>query len=180
MRVFYALSVPPAIDQYCTNIVDSLKKRHEFDNVRWTQPELLHITLRFHAKIDEEVLEKINTLLHQQLPHYQSVSLTTRQLLFLPRKKPHLLAWGILLNGELAGLVRLMNEATLAAGIPLEKRPFLGHVTLGRFNETTAHDIITLPNLKNIEAKGSQIVLYKSEPATTGSVYTPLDHFELK
>jgi len=179
MRVFYALSLPQLMENFCLSIIDSLKSKREFSDVRWSHPDLLHITLRFHANIDEAQLNQINTLLDEQLIHYKTISLSTRRLLLLPHKKPHLIAVAINLNEGLAGLVRLINEATLAAGIPLEKRPYLGHITLGRFNESTVHNQIILTDIKTIADTANHVVLYQSEPTDKGSVYTPLKHFEL-
>lgn len=180
MRAFYALTLPHFMENFCLGLIDSLKNRREFKEVRWTERDLLHITLRFHANIDEAPLNQINALLREQLPTYNSFTLSTRRLLLLPHKRPHLIAVAINLNKELAGLVHLINEATLAAGIPLEKRPFLGHITLGRFNESTPYEDIILTDVKTIEDKASHVVLYKSEPTEKGSVYTPLEHFDLQ
>jgi 2'-5' RNA ligase len=98
----------------------------------------------------------------------------------LPPRKPHILGLAIHLNQALANLVRVINQAHSSVGIDLEKRPFLAHITLGRFNESTQHEDFILNAVKSIEDKAHQVVLYKSEPTETGSVYTPLETFEMK
>lgn len=180
MRVFYALTLPPRVQQYCSLLINSLQKNPQFKQVRWTPPEYLHITLRFHSQIDAEQLDKINTLLHEQLPNYAPPNIATRRYLLLPTRKPHLLALGVHLSEALAGLVRTINQAHSTVGIDLEKRPFLPHITLGRFNESTPHENIILNSVKGVEESTHEMVLYKSEPTDTGSVYTILDSFQLK
>ena len=165
---------PSLIEQHCLYLINSLKTQQEFKYCRWTKPEHLHITLRFHGKIEEEKLTEINALLTETLPHCESVTLSTRRLMLLPNRKPHMIVLAIHLNEELARLVRMINDAHTAEGIPLEKRPFLAHITLGRFNEATMHENFILPSVKTIVGKANQVVLYKSEPTEIGSVYSPL------
>lgn len=177
MRAFYALTLPTLLEQHCLYVINMLKTQHEFNYCRWTKPEHMHITLRFHAKIEEEKLTEVNALLAKTLPHCESVTLSTRRLLLLPHRKPHMIVLAIHLNEELAKLVRVINDAHTAAGIPLEKRPFLAHITLGRFNESTMHEDFVLNSVKTIEGKADNVVLYKSEPTETGSNYMPLQTF---
>ena len=179
MRVFYALTLPPLLQEHCLYLINSLKTRHEFKTLRWTDPEHLHITLRFLGQVEESQLAKINTLLHEQIPLCESITLSTRRLLLLPPRKPHILGLAIHLNQALANLVRVINQAHSSVGIDLEKRPFLAHITLGRFNESTQHEDFILNAVKSIEDKANRVVLYESEPTESGSVYTPLDTFDL-
>jgi 2'-5' RNA ligase len=180
MRVFYAMTLPSPIKDYCLDLIHSLKTQHQFKYCRWTNPENLHITLRFNGQIDEETLSKINAQLTENLTHCESVTLSTRRIILFPNKKPHLIAVAIHLNEELAHLVRVVNEAHSAAGIPLEKRPFVAHITLGRFRETMMPENFSLHSVKTVDGIGDEIVLYKSEPTESGSQYTLLTRFQLK
>jgi RNA 2',3'-cyclic 3'-phosphodiesterase len=180
MRVFYALILPELIHEHCLYLINKLKTQHEFKHIRWTLPQHLHITLRFHGDIELTQLRTMNTLLHEQLANCDAVELATRRLLLFPTRKPHILAMAIHLNESLARVVRVINEASSAVGIALEKRPFLAHVTLGRFHDPILHEEFLLESVKTVEAKANQIVLYQSEPTDSGSVYTILENFELK
>jgi 2'-5' RNA ligase len=180
MRVFYALTLPELIHEHCLYLINKLNTRHEFKNVRWTLPEHMHITLRFHGNIELEQLATMNTLLHEQLANCNAVELATRRLLLFPARKPHILALAIHLNEGLARIVRVMNEASSTVGIALEKRPFLAHVTLGKFLEPILHEGLALESVKTVADKANQVVLFQSEPTELGSVYTILENFQLK
>lgn len=180
MRAFYALTLPPLIQEHCVYIINSLKDRHEFKHIRWTKSENMHVTLRFHAHIEEVQLEELNNLLSHSLSEIEPINLSTRRLLLFPPKKPHILVLAIHLNEALGHLVRTFNEIHTAVNIPLEKRPFLAHITLGRSHDLIEQDTFILDSVKTIEAKATQVVLFQSQPTVTGSFYKPLKSFPLK
>ncbi len=180
MRAFYALTLPSLIQEHCSYIINSLKDRHEFKHIRWTKPENMHITLRFHAKIEKTQLEELNNLLAQSLSQIEPVDLSTRRLLLFPPKKPHILVLAIHLNEALGQLVRMINEIHSTLNISLEKRPFLAHITLGRSHDLIEQDTFILDSVKTIDAKATQVVLFHSQPTETGSFYKPLQTFPLK
>lgn len=180
MRVFYALTLPPLIQEHCLNIIKDLKHQNQFRDIRWTMPEHLHITLRFLEKIDEEKLNTINSLLQEQLTLSQTFTLSTRGIVLFPTKKPHIIALAIHLNIELANLVRQINLTLLSDEIDLEKRPFVPHVTLGRFRESLHSENFNFNTVNTIDDVATRVVLFKSESTDSGSHYIPLKTFDLK
>lgn len=179
MRVFYALTLPPHIKEHCLNIINDLKNQHQLKDTRWTLPENLHITLRFLEKIDEGNLNTINSLLQEQLTTTQTFTLSTRGIILFPTKKPHIIALAIHLNIELANLVRQLNLTLLSYGIELEKRPFVAHVTLGRFRESLHSGNFNFNPINSVDDLATRVVLFKSESTDSGSHYTPIKTFEL-
>jgi 2'-5' RNA ligase len=73
-----------------------------------------------------------------------------------------------------------MLEDNLAAlGFKKEKRPFKGHLTLGRFRQTVNPSTIRqimreYANLYSEEFTARQIILFKSDLKPTGAVYSQL------
>ncbi|MBX9586092.1 MAG: RNA 2',3'-cyclic phosphodiesterase [Gammaproteobacteria bacterium] len=179
MRVFYALTLPPLIQEHCLNTIKNLKNEYQFKDIRWTSPDHLHITIRFLENIDEVQLNTINSLLQEQLKTCQAITISTRKLILFPAKRPHIIALAVHLNLELANLVRTLNQTLSSEGIKLEKRPFVAHITLGRFRETTHTEDFTFNHIKTIDDIANRVVLFKSEPTESGSDYTTLKTFQL-
>ncbi len=180
MRVFYALTLPPLIHEHCLNTIKDLKHQYQFKDIRWTASDHLHITLRFLEKIDEQQLNTINSLLQEQLKTCKAITISTRKLILFPAKRPHIIALAVHLNLELANLVRTLNQTLSSEGIKLEKRPFVAHITLGRFRETTYTEDFNFNPVKKIDDIATRVVLFKSVPTESGSDYTPLKTFELE
>ncbi len=180
MRVFYAIKLPPLIQEHCLKIIKELHHQHSLKDFRWTLPENLHITLRFLENIEEVKLNNINSLLQDELPKYQSFTLSTRRIVLFPSKKPHIIALAIHLNTELANLVKIINDDLLSEGIMLEKRPFVPHITLGRFRESVHTEDFHFNAINTVEDAATRVVLFKSESNDSGSHYIPLKTFELE
>jgi len=179
MRVFFALPIGKSLEEECFNYISKLKSNHHAEEIRWTKRDHLHITVRFIAEITDEQLTQLSETLPTALAECKAVTLETRRLLFIPPRKPHLIAMGISLNQDLANLFRLVNEATANAGLTPEHRPFVPHITLGRFKNPTLGEYLHPPVRPAVSSTMQELKLYKSEPNDNGSVYTELQSFAL-
>lgn len=179
MRVFFALPTNQTLTNECLSIIKELKSHRHTEEIRWTQRDHLHITLRFIATITEEQCDQLEELLFSSLSNCEPITIATRRLYFLPPRIPHLIAMGIHLNEALATVYRLINDATKAIGLTPEQRPFVPHITLGRFKHPTIGEHLHLPTRPEIISPIHEIKLYKSEPNEHGSVYTELKSFSL-
>ncbi len=179
MRVFFALPISKTLEEECLNFINKLKSSHHAEEVRWTKSDHLHITVRFIAEITDEQLTQLNEILPAALSQCKAVTLESRRLLFIPPRKPHLISMGIHLNQDLANLFRIVNAATATAGLTPEHRPFVPHITLGRFKNPTLGEYLHPPIRPIVSSTMQELKLYKSEPNDTGSVYTELQSFSL-
>jgi len=84
---------------------------------------------------------------------------------------------------KLSGLAQKVEEATRPLGFPAEEREFSAHLTVGRVKDSRLSDrLLAKVRACTFEAQGiivSEVVLYQSELAPGGSIYTPLERFEL-
>jgi len=74
-------------------------------------------------------------------------------------------------------LQRACERVARDAGFEPERRPFLAHLTLGRWRDRAARPV--LPETDLGPARLESLVLFQSETAQGGAVYTPLARFAL-
>jgi 2'-5' RNA ligase len=145
--------------------------------VRWTPVPFLHLTLCFLGAQPREVLERLSVMLGKALVDVSGFPIelthcccfpdaTSRILAAIPERGPALLT-----------LQQRVAQVVAEAGIVLENRPFLPHVTLGRL---TRHH--TQPDFNEpMQATGevSAVSLYQSEALDSGSHYTVVARWPL-
>jgi len=146
--------------------------------IRWTRPDTIHLTLRFFGETGTDDLEKIRASM-------LSISLNERpcqiDLLglgaFPDRHRPRVVWIGLCPPEPLLALQRGCEEALGRAGILREPRPFVPHLTIGRFRERG-------PELTALLARQAgrqigrmpveQLVLYESRLQPDGPRHLPL------
>ena len=112
---------------------------------------------------------------------YPPISLAVKGIGVFPGiKKPRVLWLGISKQLDLlTALQKTLDEKLEAMGFPKEKRPFKGHLTLGRIKSKidpkTLHDV--LKKFIQFESEpffADRIILYQSDLKPKGAVYTKL------
>jgi 2'-5' RNA ligase len=106
--------------------------------------------------------------------------------LFPGIKKPRVMWLGV--GGQLESLFKLqstLDENLEKSGFPREKRPFKGHLTLGRIKGKidTKKLVDSMRSLKGVESDSffaDRIILFKSDLKPTGAVYTKLSSTALE
>src|SRR6186713_2403516 len=115
-RLFISLALPPAVRTVLATLTQPQS------GITWTQPEQLHVTLRFLGDVPVETIEPIITRLGDV------------------QVAPFILP----LEGAGSGHPRLfqlrqrIDDALLATGLPIDVRSFIPHVTLARVTERAA------------------------------------------
>lgn len=177
MRCFVALDLPPPVCNYLADLAGLFQKK---GMVKWVPPEQLHLTLVFAGELPEESLaglrEEVRTI---DVP---PLSLHLAGLgHFPPRGEPRVVWAG--LGGDVDAVIKLQNELAERAarhGVPIEKRPFVPHVTLGRVKSPFG-SLALIDQLKAVGATlrdkpfaPTGLVLYSSELARGGPIHTAL------
>ena len=123
IRAFLAVPLPEALRQSLRQLHRQL--RQELPEVRWSNPETLHLTLRFFGDIDEESLEKIGEIMLSIGRLYAPFAVDLMGLGAFPAADRARVFWlGIRDPGELATLHDALERRLPEAGIPREQRPF--------------------------------------------------------
>ncbi|HBF33749.1 TPA: RNA 2',3'-cyclic phosphodiesterase [Candidatus Sumerlaeota bacterium] len=188
LRTFIAVDMSDAQRSAAVHLQANLQKGIQFTKsyVRWVQPEVMHLTLKFIGDTVEEKVPEIIETVQAALAETHAFSFEMRGLGFFPNVHAPKVLWCGIREGkaELTDLAQRMEETMKTLGYPPEKQPFSPHLTLGR-----------IPAMRGVEAMASvvkshqetslgtglidAVTLYQSTLTPEGPVYTPLHRWEL-
>jgi RNA 2',3'-cyclic 3'-phosphodiesterase len=185
LRTFIALSPPAAWEQELAAGQKALQKSISGGDIKWVQPNCIHLTLRFLGYIQPSDVVPVSERLSATAKTVRSFELTATELGCFPNcRNPRVLWAG--LSGDLAALEKLhaaVVEATDKYGEPPEDRPFKPHLTIARikhFSRENARALeARLPKtaLKFPPWQISEVVLYQSHLSSAGPRYEALGRF---
>ncbi len=179
IRTFIAVEIPEKIISSIDRVQESIKN-YGF-KIKWVRPERIHLTLKFLGNIEAADTENVGRALCEAAGTIPPMSLQAKGIGVFPGiRRPRVVWVGI--TGQLETLGRLqktLDENLAAIGFPKEKRPFKGHLTLGRIQKKidTKRFIEALDTFKKFETEtftADRVVLYQSELKASGAVYTEL------
>lgn len=177
IRTFIAIAIPDDVKASIGSAVAELRERNH--GVRWVKPEGLHITLKFLGDIPEETVAPLSTDLDVVAGASRPLSLSLAGFGAFPGVKRPRVVW-IGLDGDMAELVTLtrsIDRTCAKYGIAQERRPFSGHITLGRLKTPTMVDL----GIGSITGMflASEVLLYRSVLSPGGAQYTVLHRSSL-
>ena len=133
-RTFIAVEIGSPAREVMLRLLKQLTS--ELDGVRWTQPDQLHLTLKFIGDIDNRTLPDICNQIRAACAGVDAFAASLKGLGAFPKNKPPRVLWVGLADGiEPLKLINQRLESSLAGvGIPSEGRAYAPHLTLGRIN----------------------------------------------
>lgn len=181
LRTFLAFDIDAPLRKNLAEIIETLKNQSRADKVKWVPPENLHVTLRFLGAVAAEKVVELAKIISEEIKEVESFGLELGKIIhFPPLGKPHVIALSFPLTTELAKLFQAIERSVTRCGFTPEDQPFLPHLTLGRLHFSHELDLsqISIPLSKKLLVK--EIILYRSDPGKTGSVYTAVKTFKLR
>ncbi len=153
------------------------QQRIDRQQVRWTPIPFLHLTLCFLGGQPRDRVERLRVLLGEALKDASGFPIgmshcccfpdaTSRILAAIPEREPALLS-----------LQQKVAQAVSEAGIALENRPFLPHITLGRLMRH--HELPDFSESMLATGEVGAVSLYRSEALDSGSHYTVVARWPL-
>lgn len=179
IRTFIAISLPEFVLQTIGQAQDTL--RGSGLNIRWVRKEGIHLTLKFLGDINRDNVEKIKATMEQATNGFSSLTLMAEGIGVFPDfRRPRVIWVGI--SGDVQVLFDLQDdlESQLKTlGFPKEKRPFKGHLTMGRVkgrvDKTKFREALEgLRGFKTDAFTVQSVVLFQSTLRPQGAVYTRL------
>lgn len=175
IRCFIGAALSPDWQEALGTIIKQLKPRKYGDEIHWNDLGNLHLTLRFLGEIEFEVLQKLIVALKENSAVFESCAFDKAKLSLFPPARPHTVAITLSLNLALAKLKNMLEKIINAQGIPVERRPFLPHLSLGKivtppqFPELSGMNI-ALPEKLTIE----EMILFRSIMVADKRAYLPI------
>lgn len=173
-RIFAAIDISDEARDHIAAYSKEIGREFRDVKVRWELPEKFHITLRFEAKADVEMLGHMETLIKSAATLTPPFELTIAGTgVFVNRRGPTILWIGIGANEELNELARLMSNSGEKVA-----RKFRPHLTIARIKDPVhAGRLIERHKTNTFAASVSpvrEILLYESTLEPSGSKYSVL------
>lgn len=177
IRAFIAFDLPKDILESIGNVQEQVKKRGT--KFRWVPFTNIHLTMKFIGDIHVDLVDKVSNIMAESAEGFSTISLYASGIGVFPGlHRPRVLWIGI--DGEIDRLYRLqktLDEKLSTIGIPTEKRPFQGHLTIGRAKEGMNMESLkeSLRAFYDFQTRPfgiNEMKLFQSELSPTGAVYS--------
>lgn len=132
MRAFIAIELPKNIKASLTGLQEELKTSGA--DIKWVEPENIHLTLKFLGEIDEIVFNKVIKILGDIGLDINPFQLSICSLGAFPKINFPRVIWVGVDKGdiEVKKIAKGLQEKIAKIGIPGEDRAFSSHITIGR------------------------------------------------
>lgn len=176
IRLFVALDLPDDVRRRLAGLGGGVP------GARWTEPESLHLTLRFIGEVPEDQATDIDAALAEiQAPGFD---LTLDGVgVYGSGRNARVLWAGVERNEALGHLQAKVESALVRTGLPAEERRFSPHVTLARLKDASHDRIARFLGERGLFRAGpfpvDHFTLYRSHLGKTAAVYEAVGEYGL-
>ena len=188
-RLFVALAVPREVQARLAAVQSDLRPQLPSATASWPRAEKLHLTLRFLGSVANENIAALKSVLDGVAAVTEPMRLTAEGVGCFPAlHRPAFLWAGVAGDADrLEKLQRNVVEVTDPFAQTPAERSFAGHVTLARFKRLRAREVEQVMTFLRETARqdfgswlADEVLLIRSELASTGSRYTTLAMFPFR
>lgn len=181
MRLFIALPIDDKVRASAAAIIGGLKKAGA--DVKWVEPENLHLTLVFLGEMHEQKITPLKKALTQTAADFRSFHIRFDRLgAFGAPARPKVLWLGIAQGAQaLSELFAKLKADLVSVGIIPENegREFSAHLTLGRVLGSNGLKMLSERMGKTVVPDGlscpaQSLILFESRLVTSGPTYKSL------
>ena len=181
IRTFLALELPQTVRNKLSSYAELISGHDKLQQIRWLPKENYHLTLAFLGNVEYLLISSLQLKLEQNLSFIKAVPFRFSEITPFPFSgTPKITAAMLEHSDELMQLQHNTAKCVCAFGISLERRRFIPHVTLGRLKSRSRKSIAFQPQQIFLEGVSEKVVIFQSELAPTGAVYTSLGEISLK
>ena len=179
MRAFIALALPEEVREALGRLQQDLAASRA--DVKWVEPDHLHVTMKFLGEITEEQRHAVEAMLRRLAEREAPFLLGVQALGAFPSAAAPRVLWVGLADGR--ERVQRMAEAIEREGAALsfvrEDRPFAAHVTIGRVRSKSHRQQLARCLLETgwqppAPWRVASLTLYQSVLGSSGPRYTVL------
>ncbi len=189
LRLFVALDLTPEVRAEIANVQDDLRSQLPPKAVRWTNPDGIHLTLKFLGDTPVDRVESIAEAMAVAAGSFAPFSFTVAGFGCFPNPRRASVPWvGVPQAPKaLAGLQRTTDLQLTRLGYEKEKRAFSPHLTLGRVNKGISgadrEMLAAVIAQTEVGVLGTvpvtEMILFQSDLRPGGAVYTALARVRL-
>ena len=180
MRAFIAIDLPESIRAALRGKQAAFRSASL--GARWTQPEGIHLTLKFLGEISDTQVREASERL-KRLGPFEAFALRVKGFGFFPDgRRPRVFWVGIETSANLIRLAEQVDAAMEGIGFAREDRAFRPHLTLARFREPQAQPALQAAVSREGEQdlgsfEVSQFFLFESKLSPQGAQYLKVERF---
>jgi len=187
VRTFVAIDLDSKTRSTGHQLVKTLSNIAE--GVRWANPDTMHLTLKFLGEVDDRELHTVCRIAGDIAASRAPFSLECKSVSAFPSvAKPTTIWMGIEdPTGTLAPLQEeLESQYCDRLGVPVERRPYRPHLTLGRITARGKDNAELIEFMQSQAAtefgilRVEELIVYSSELTRSGPIYTVLARCPLK
>lgn len=169
-RLFLAVPVPQSI----THILkQQLRLSARLSSGRWVTAGNVHLTIRFLGSVPVVIIPDFWSALLRKLKNtFSAFECVITSISHFPESNPYVIAAMIENSEPLQFLFDVANEVASQFEISSKVTPFRPHITLYRCDKHCQP--ITPIVLTDCRLPVNELILYRSESSSTGSIYTQL------
>ena len=179
IRAFIAIEVPEPVLRAIATAQDTF--RGSGLKIRWVRKEGIHLTLKFLGDIDTDDVDKIRAAMERAAKTFSPFTVRGEGIgVFPDLKRPRVVWVGVSGDVEVIRALQGDLETQLSSlGFQKERRPFKGHLTLGRVKDRLDRMKLSeaLERLKDFRTEfftAQSVVLFQSDLRPSGAVYSRL------
>jgi 2'-5' RNA ligase len=187
-RLFIGIDFDGETKKEIISIIDQLQK--EFYNlpIKWTNPNNLHLTLKFIGDFPISKMELLNAKISSSVKEIKPFELNfTKPGVFPSKNNPKIVWLGFENNKSLSYIVENLNNNLQKIGLQRENKKFSPHLTIGRIKKNLSIHNMEIINEKFLCNKLinfqnqliNEIILFESTLKPYGSIYTELTRYKL-
>ncbi len=188
MRVFIAIDIGEEIRAALRDLQQQLQSKVDIKkgDVKWVNPENIHLTLKFLGEIKDEKIVEVCNIVKEVAGRHKSFELDIQTVGCFGGRSARVLWVGA---GEgkdnLLELQKDIEQQLASAGWPPETREFSGHLTLCRIRKPKAGAKLAAisedyKDFKLGTVAADSVSVYQSQLAPGGPIYTVLGNYKLQ
>ena len=179
LRAFIAIEVPEKIHNDIRKLQRAIAS-HRL-NIRWVKPVNMHLTIKFLGNVEPSDMEALGRILSDTAANHPIFDLLPQGVGIFPNiRRPRIIWAGIAGQTDvLRSIWKSVEDALVPLGFAADKRPYRGHVTIGRIKTRLDRGRLvtalrTHQDFVSEKFSVKHLVMVKSELRPSGPVYTKL------
>jgi RNA 2',3'-cyclic 3'-phosphodiesterase len=188
MRVFIAIDIDDKIRKAIADLQKQIVSKVDVKkgDLKWVEPNNIHLTLKFLGEISDEQLEEVKEITNTVAQAHQKFTLEIESVGSFGGRSAKVVWVGAGKGTDaLLALQKDIDDLLAQAGYPKEEREFSAHLTLCRVNHPMAgikmgEAIAQFSHLKLGAIAADAICVYQSQLTPQGPIYTMIADFKLR